>query len=265
MPKSQILRFLLGKKLLPFGGSSAAGDASLGMATAVCVLRWRGAGMRFMGTVRFMRGAGCAHLRPDGLRRGKPRYTPRVCCAVGWSDSGLIYRRGMPGFFDGNGGVHVAGAWRLCLTSLTCLTSWCAPVYPEGLLAAVWYGSGEDLPSGENKFSGETRRASRRAHGQVCGGIVKEHPLDRLQQRRPATRLFLPSFFHRRTTHELICGGLSRGPPLDRSGNAPDRYMAFFAKLFFTWKKSGVCGRGRRCRRCHLRHCRRFQTYRGGG
>ena len=52
---------------------------------------------------------------------------------------------------DGNGGMRVAWAWRLCLTCLTsrtCLTSWCAPVYPGGLLAAVWYGSGEDLPLG---------------------------------------------------------------------------------------------------------------------
>ena len=47
--------------------------------------------------------------------------------------------------------MRVAAAWRLCLTCLTsrtCLTSWCAPVYPGGLLAAVWYGSGEDLPLG---------------------------------------------------------------------------------------------------------------------
>ena len=52
---------------------------------------------------------------------------------------------------DGNGGVRVAWAWRLCLTcltSLTSLTSWCAPVYPVGLLAAVWFGSGEELPLG---------------------------------------------------------------------------------------------------------------------
>ena len=34
--------------------------------------------------------------------------------------------------------------------------------------------------------------------------------------------------------------GIFKGAePLKRSGSAPDRYMAFFAKLFFTWKKSG--------------------------
>ena len=59
--------------------------------------------------------------------------------------------QGNAGQLDGNGGMRVAGAWRLCLTcltSLTCLTRWRAPVYPVGLLAAVWYGSGEDLPLG---------------------------------------------------------------------------------------------------------------------
>ena len=47
--------------------------------------------------------------------------------------------------------MRAAGVWRLCLTCLTCrtcLTSWCAPVSPEGLLAAVGNDSGEDLPFG---------------------------------------------------------------------------------------------------------------------
>ena len=43
-------------------------------------------------------------------KMGAPWDNLRVCGAVGWSDSGLIYHRGMPGFFDGCGGVHVAGA-----------------------------------------------------------------------------------------------------------------------------------------------------------
>ena len=61
------------------------GYAGFFMATAVCVLRWRGACVR---PVRPVRQDGCARLRPDGLRRGKPRYTPRVCCAVVWYGSG---------------------------------------------------------------------------------------------------------------------------------------------------------------------------------
>ena len=55
---------------------------------------------------------------------------------------------------------------------------------------------------------GEARRASRRTHGQVCEGFLRD-------------------------------------TSLKRSGNAPDRYLAFFAKLFFTWKKSGFCRRSR--------------------
>jgi len=62
-----------------------------------------------------------------------------------------ICRLGYARQLDGNGGVRVAWAWRLCLTCLTSLTSLTrgrAIVYPEGLLAAVWYGSGKDLPLG---------------------------------------------------------------------------------------------------------------------
>ncbi len=76
---------------------------------------------------------------------GASRYTPRVCGAAVWFGSGKDLPLGYAGQLDGNGGVRAAGVWRLCLTCLTsrtCLTSWCAPVYPEGLLAAVWYGSG---------------------------------------------------------------------------------------------------------------------------
>ena len=86
--------------------------------------------------------------------------TPRVCGAVGGCGAGEDLPLGYARQLDGNGGVRVAWAWHLCLTSLTsltCLTSWCAPVYPEGLLAAVWYGSGEDLPSGENKTNSAAR------------------------------------------------------------------------------------------------------------
>ena len=49
-----------------------------------------------------------------GLTRGgAPRYTPRVCCTAVWFGSGQIYRWGMQGLFDGNGGVPSAWAWRL--------------------------------------------------------------------------------------------------------------------------------------------------------
>ena len=36
--------------------------------------------------------------------------TPWVCCAAVWYGSGQIYRWGVPGFFDGNGGMRGAGA-----------------------------------------------------------------------------------------------------------------------------------------------------------
>ena len=45
--------------------------------------------------------------------------------------------------------------------------------------------------------------------------------------------LFLPGFFQRKIPHGQVCGGFSRGTPLERSGNTPDRYSLFFAKLFF--------------------------------
>ena len=35
---------------------------------------------------------------------------PRGGCAAVWYGSGQIYRWGVPGFFDGNGGMRVAGA-----------------------------------------------------------------------------------------------------------------------------------------------------------
>ena len=68
------------------------------MATAVCRLRWRGACIRRIRLIRLI-------FNDEGA----PRYTPRVCCAAVWLGSGQIYRWGMQGLFDGNGGVRVAG------------------------------------------------------------------------------------------------------------------------------------------------------------
>ena len=48
----------------------------------------------------------------------RSRFTAGVCRAFlmatavcGGRSPGQIYRKGMPGFFDGNGGMRVAGAW----------------------------------------------------------------------------------------------------------------------------------------------------------
>ena len=70
------------------------------MATAVCGVRRRGAGMRSVGTVRFMRGV--------WVRLDIPRGFAVPLCGLARA---MIYRRGMPGFFDGNGGMRVAGVW----------------------------------------------------------------------------------------------------------------------------------------------------------
>ena len=52
---------------------------------------------------------GGARLRPDGLRRGKPRDTPRVCGAVGrWGAWGADVPQEYAGN-DGNGGLQAAG------------------------------------------------------------------------------------------------------------------------------------------------------------
>ena len=53
------------------------------------------------------------------------------------------------------------------------------------------------------KSGGETRRVSRRTHGQVCEGFLRD-------------------------------------PSLKRSGNAPDRYLAFFCQAFFSAEKKAV-------------------------
>ena len=171
--------------------------------------------------------------------------------------------QGNAGQLDGNGGMRGAGAWRLCLTCLTCRTSWCAPVYPVGLLAAVWYGSGEDVPLGYARQlddNGGMRVAGAwRLHktyktyktykmmmgvrhgiprgfacrslvwlGRRCAARVKPAKKSGGETRRVS-----------RCAHEQVCEGFLRDPSLKRSGNAPDRYTAFFAKLFFTRKKSG--------------------------
>ena len=75
--------------------------------------------------------------------------------------------------------------------------------------AAVGLGSGGDVPQGSAAVAAaRLLRVSRRAHGQVCGGFL-------------------------------------RGSPLKRSGNAPDRYSAFFCQAFFSpGKKSGKAGAG---------------------
>ncbi len=113
-----------------------------------------------------------------------------------------------------------------------------ASVYPEGLRGAVWFGAGADLPVGKTALpTGIT--------GESRGG--QPDPLWRGSNVAPLKRLFLPSFFHFENYPRAL-RGLSGGQfsPPDRSGNAPDRYMAFFAKLFFTWKKSGERRRYRR-------------------
>ena len=74
-------------------------------------------------------------------------------CVLRGRSPGQIYRRGMPGFFDGNGGMRGAGAWRLHgnfweflgffgrVIGAPCDTPW-------GCGVAVWNGSGEDVPVG---------------------------------------------------------------------------------------------------------------------
>ena len=86
----------------------------------------------------------------------------------------------------------------------------------------------------------------------VQGG-VREHPdpLTGCSNVATATRLFLPSFFSP-GNYPRAFRGLSGGTrPPDRLQQRRNRYTAFFAKLFFTWKKSvtGVRFAGRRADR----------------
>ncbi|MBR1952213.1 MAG: hypothetical protein IKA32_06535 [Lentisphaeria bacterium] len=103
---------------------------------------------------------------------------------------------------DGNGGVRSAGAWRLFMDQVDKLG---APVFALMGYAVASLG----IPRGFACRSLVWR-------GRKCAsGGCRRYP-----------RVFR---------------GLSGGQfsPPDRSGNAPDRYPAFFAKLFFTRKKSG--------------------------
>jgi hypothetical protein len=51
-----------------------------------------------------------------------------------------------------------------------------------------------------------------------------------------ATRLFV----YRKITHGKVCEGFLRDTSLKRLQQRRNRYTAFFAKLFFTRKKSGL-------------------------
>ena len=65
-----------------------------------------------------------------------PCDTPRVCGAAVWNDTGEDVPQGYARQLDGNGGMRVAWALRLCqtcLTSRTYLTKWGASVYPGGV------------------------------------------------------------------------------------------------------------------------------------
>ena len=60
---------------------------------------------------------------------------------------------GYAGFFDGNGGMRVAWAWRLCqtcLTCLTCLTILVRHCIPRGFAVplSVLARGGKELPLG---------------------------------------------------------------------------------------------------------------------
>ena len=103
---------------------------------------------------------------------------------------------------------------------------------------------GADVPQGRTnpkKFSGETRRVSRRAHGVVCEGFLRDSSLKRSGNVPDRYMAFFAKLFF--TWKKLPTGipGVVRGTasPPDRLQQRRNRYMAFFAKLFFTWKKSG--------------------------
>ena len=61
------------------------------------------------------------------------------------------------------------------------------------------------------------------------------------QHRRPATWLFLPNFFFTCGITAELSGDSQGGGATSGGAATSPRYMAFFAKLFFTWKKSGYC------------------------
>ena len=66
-------------------------------------------------------------------------------------------------------------------------------LYPEGLPAAVWFGSGEELPQGKAAVTAARLvRVSRRARG-LSGGLLV--PLTGRATHPTATRFFLLSFF----------------------------------------------------------------------
>ena len=64
----------------------------------------------------------------------------------------FLWQRWFAGAFDGNGGAHLAGAWRLPMDLMDLMDQMDnlggAIVYPVGLHAAVWFGSGVNVPVG---------------------------------------------------------------------------------------------------------------------
>ena len=77
----------------------------------------------------------------------------RVCLPQCGMARAMIYRWGMPGFFDGCGGVRVAVAWHNKNGNERKRTETNGekgvPRYtPRVCCAAVWNGSGEDVPQG---------------------------------------------------------------------------------------------------------------------
>ena len=63
-----------------------------------------------------------------------------------------LYRWGSAGFFYGNGGMPSTGAWRLLMDQVDLMDQMdkmgASRYTPWVCCAAVWFGSGEELPQG---------------------------------------------------------------------------------------------------------------------
>jgi len=124
-------------------------------------------------------------------KMGAPLYTPRVCCAAVWYGFGCRFTDGVCKACFMATVVCVLRGRGACIRRIRLIrlifNDEGAPRYtPRVCGAAVWFGAGENVPVGD---AGGT-------HGQ-SGGVQRGSARPPLagQQRRPATRFFLPSFF----------------------------------------------------------------------
>ena len=175
----------------------------------------------------------------------------------------FLWQRWFAGAFDGNGGAHLAGAWRLPMDLMDLMDQMDnlggAIVYPVGLPRCCG-GAGGGCAGGVINVSGAPSGiAHRNGYAEIwCKDLLQGRVTQEICRRgmqtvclprrspqgedgtgrvtpRPQLGFFLPSFFHLEN-YPRAFGGSPGGVtnPLWWLQQRRNRNLAFFAKLFFT-------------------------------